>query len=108
MRNETLFVFNLLYLKFVANYLKMHQKSIDKNLLKSVLEDMLKERNPELQGFLEELLAKFLSSSSDKKVPLNMTEIRHKYALQRDAFRPLQELFEDTPPAYELTQRLSK
>ncbi len=86
----------------------MHQKSIDKNVLKSVLEDMLKERNSELQGFLEELLAKFLSSSSDKKTPLNMIEIRHKYALQREAFLPLQELFEDVPPAYELTQRLSK
>jgi hypothetical protein len=86
----------------------MQQTSIDKNLLKSVLEDMLKERNPELQSFLEELLAKFLSRSSDKAMPLDMIEIRQKYALKRDAFIPLHDLFKDAPPAFKLINRLSK
>jgi hypothetical protein len=86
----------------------MQQTSIDKNLLKSVLEDMLKERNPELQSFLEDLLAKFLSRSSDKAMPLDMTEIRQKYALKRDAFIPLHDLFKDAPPASKLINRLSK
>jgi hypothetical protein len=86
----------------------MSQKSIDKNLLKAVFEDMLKERNPELQSFLEELLAKFLARSSDKAMPVDMTEIRQRYALKREAFRPLHDLFKDAPPAYELTKLLSK
>ncbi len=86
----------------------MSQNSIDKNLLKSVLEDMLKERNPDLQSFLEELLAKFLARSSDNSAPLDMKEIRQKYALKRESFTPLQDLFKDTPPAYELTKLLSK
>lgn len=86
----------------------MSQKAIDKILLKSVLEDMLKERNPELQSFLEELLAKFLARASDKTMPLDMTEIRQKYALKREAFIPLHELFKDAPPAYELVNRLYK
>ena len=86
----------------------MGQKSIDKNVLKAVLEDMLKERNPELQSFLEELLAKFLARSSDKAMPVDMTEIRQRYALKREAFIPLHDLFKDTPPAHELTKLLSK
>ena len=53
----------------------MQQNAIDKNLLKSVLEDMLKERNPELQSFLEELLAKFMTRSTDKTMSFDMTEI---------------------------------
>ena len=86
----------------------MGKNSIDKKILKTVLEDMLKERNPDLQFFLEELLAKFLSRSSEKATPLNMTEIRQKYALKREAFAPLNALFQDTPPAHELTKLLSK
>jgi hypothetical protein len=86
----------------------MGKNSIDKKILKTVLEDMLKERNPDLQFFLEELLAKFLSRSYDNAMPLNMTEIRQKYALKREAFAPLNELFKDTPPAHELTKLLSK
>jgi hypothetical protein len=86
----------------------MGKNSIDKKILKTVLEDMLKERNPDLQFFLEELLANFLSRSPNKAMPLNMTEIRQKYALKREAFAPLNELFKDTPPAYELTKLLSK
>ncbi len=46
------------------------------------------------------------STLSDKTVPLDMTEIRKKYALQHEDFYPLQELFKDTPPAYELTKLL--
>ncbi len=86
----------------------MHEQAIDSNLLKSVLEDMLKERNPELQSLLEELLEKFLARSSDKATPLDMTEIRRKYALKRDAFKPLHDLFKDAPPAYELSSLLTK
>ena len=84
----------------------MGKNSIDKKLLKTVLEDMLKERNPDLQFFLEELIAKYLSKSSDKTIPLDMTEIRQKYALKRAAFASLNDLFQDTPPAYELTKLL--
>ena len=86
----------------------MSQKSVDKQLIKSVFEDMLKERNPALQGFFEELLAKFLFQSSDKEKPMDMAKIRQKYALKRESFFPLQELFKDTPPAQELTNHLSK
>lgn len=50
----------------------MGKNSIDKKILKTVLEDMLKERNPDLQFFLEELLANFLSRSPNKAMPLNM------------------------------------
>jgi DNA-binding transcriptional regulator YiaG len=86
----------------------MGENSIDKKMLKTVLEDMLKERNADLQFFLEELVAKFLSKSSDKATPLDMTEIRQKYALKREVFAPLNDLFQDTPPAHELTKLLSK
>lgn len=86
----------------------MQQKTVDKNLIKSALEDMLKERNPDLQSFLEELLAKFLARSSDNSKALDMTEIRQKYALKREAFFPLHDLFKDAPPAHELTNLLSK
>jgi DNA-binding transcriptional regulator YiaG len=93
--------------KFVKNK-KMGEKLIDKKILKTVLEDMLKERNADLQSFLEELVAKFLTRSADKATPLNMTEIRQKYALKKEAFAPLNDLFQDTPPAHELTKLLSK
>ena len=86
----------------------MSHKSIDKKIIKSVLEDMLKERNPELQSFLEELLAKFLARSSDKTMFLDMAEIRQKYAIKREDFIPLHDLFKDAPPAHELTKLLSK
>lgn len=86
----------------------MYQESIDKNLLKSVLEDMLKERNPELQSFLEELLTKFMARTTDKTMSFDMTEIRQKYALKRDAFIPLHDLFKDAPSAYDLANRLTK
>ena len=87
----------------------MTNRTINKTIIKAALEDMLRERNPELQGFLEELLAKFLTdttSKSDKVVPLDMTEIRQKYALRREDFYPLHDLFKDTPPASELTKLL--
>ena len=86
----------------------MGKNSIDKKILKTVLEDMLKERNADLQFFMEELIAKFLSKPSDKATPLDMTEIRQKYALKKEAFAPLNDLFQDTPPAHELTKLLSK
>ncbi|MFK7982665.1 MAG: hypothetical protein AB8G86_21985 [Saprospiraceae bacterium] len=86
----------------------MNQKSIDKKIIKSVFEDMLKERNSELQSFLEELLAKFMLQSSDNKKPLDMVKIRQKYSLKREAFTPLHELLKDVPTAQELTSRLSK
>ncbi len=86
----------------------MNQKSIDKKIIKSVFEDMLKEPNSELKNFLEELLAKFILQSSDNKKPLDMAKVRQKYALKRDAFTPLHELLKDAPTAQELTSRLSK
>jgi hypothetical protein len=49
-----------------------------------------------------------VENSVDKKMPLDMTEIRQKYALKREAFAPLNELFQDTPPAHELVKLLSK
>jgi DNA-binding transcriptional regulator YiaG len=51
-------------------------------------------------------------NSTDKKIQttvfVDMTEIRQKYALKREAFAPLNELFQDTPPAHELIKLLSK
>jgi hypothetical protein len=51
-------------------------------------------------------------NSTDKKnqqtVLVDMTEIRQKYALKREAFAPLNELFKDAPPAEVLVQLLSK
>jgi len=49
----------------------MTAQAIDKNLLKTVLEEMLAERNPELRSVLEELLVKILSAQrrSDRAAP---------------------------------------
>ena len=49
----------------------MTAQAIDKNLLKTVLEEMLAERNPALRSVLEELLVKILSAQrrSDRTVP---------------------------------------
>ena len=86
----------------------MDSQAFDKDTLKAVLEEMLRERNPELKGFLEELLLKFLTAKpiSDNAVSLDMTSIREKYALRQDAFAPLHTLFQDAPPAKELVEKL--
>jgi hypothetical protein len=88
----------------------MNGQTIDKSIIKTVLEDMLRERNPELQSFLEGILAKYLAASvvSDQTFPLDRADIRKKYALRREAFIPLNALFQDTLPASELTKLLSK
>lgn len=88
----------------------MSSQPIDKNLLKSVLEEMLAERNPELGRVLEELLVKILSAkpATDRPTTLDMEEIRHKYALRREAFAPLHQIFKDAPPASELVKKLHK
>ncbi len=88
----------------------MDAQTIDKSAIKSALEEMIRERNPELQGFLEDVLAKYLTASaiSDKTFPLDMAVIRQKYALRRDAFAPLHDLFKDALPASELVKSLSK
>lgn len=49
-----------------------------------------------------------VENTIDKKTPLDMTEIRQKYALKIEAFAPLNELFKDTPPAQELIKLLTK
>jgi|GEM_PF-6379661 len=78
----------------------MNGQPIDKEMLKAALEEMLRERNPELKGFLEELLLKFLTATSmtDHIRPLDMALIREKYALRQEAFVPLNALFQDAPP----------
>lgn len=78
----------------------MSTQGIDKKLLKSVLEEMLAERNPELGQVLEELLVKILSAkpATDRATPLDMAEIRRRYGLRREAFAPLQEILKDAPP----------
>ncbi|MFN0034377.1 MAG: hypothetical protein ACKVUS_04870 [Saprospiraceae bacterium] len=88
----------------------MTAQAIDKNLLKTVLEEMLAERNPELRSVLEELLVKFLAAQhrSDRAVPLDMQEIRRRYGLRREAFAPLHEIFKDAPPASEMVKLLRK
>ena len=88
----------------------MNGQAIDKSVIKTVLEDMLRERNPELQSFLEDILAKYLTASavSDQTFSLDMTDIRNTYALRREAFIQLNALFKDTLPASELTKLLSK
>lgn len=90
--------------------IKMSTQAIDKNLLKSVLEEMLAERNPELKSVLEELLVKILSAkpATDREVPFDMEEIRRKYALRREAFAPLHQIFKDAPPASEMVKKLHK
>lgn len=88
----------------------MNSQMIDKELLKAALEEMLRERNPELRGLMEDILAKFIAASSvsDRATPLEMTEIRKKYALRKGRFVPFHKLLKDTPPAVELTKRLRK
>ncbi len=88
----------------------MNSQAIDKDTLKAALEEMIRERNPELKGFLEELLLQFLTAKpvSDKAISLDMEAIREKYALRREAFAPLQTLFQDAPPAGELVKQLHK
>ena len=88
----------------------MNTQVVDKNLLKSVLEEMLAERNPELGRVLEELLVKILSAKpvTDRTAPLDMEDIRSKYALRRETFAPLHQIFKDAPPASELVKKLHK
>ncbi len=88
----------------------MASQPIDKNLLKTALEEMMAERNPELRSVLEELLVKILSAQhhTDRSVPLDMQEIRRRYGLRREAFVPLQEIFKDAPPASEMIKLLRK
>ncbi len=88
----------------------MNNQAINKEMLKAALEDMLRERNPELKGFLEELLLKFLAAAAitDTTAPLDMAAIREKYALHREAFAPLHTLFQDAPPAVEMVKKLSR
>lgn len=50
----------------------------------------------------------FSPPALDKKKPLDMEKIRQEYALKRNDFAPFHELLKDTPPAQELTKRLSK
>ena len=81
----------------------MNRQAINKEMLKVALEEMLRERNPELKGFLEELLLKFLAAAAitDPTAPPDMAAIRKKYALRREAFAPLHTLFQDALPAVE-------
>ena len=60
----------------------MDGQIMDKLAIKSALEEMIRERNPELQTFLEDILAKYLTASpiSDRRFPLDMTVIRQKYS----------------------------
>ncbi len=88
----------------------MSEQPIDKKALKVALEEMLRERNPELKGFLEELLLNFFAtqSHSDRSTPLDMVDIRKKYALQREAFIPLHKIFQDAPSAAEISHKIRK
>jgi len=88
----------------------MSEQPIDKKALKIALEEMLRERNPELKGFLEELLISFFAGQShaDHNTHLDMTEIRKKYALRREDFTPLHKIFQDAPSALDITQKLRK
>ena len=86
----------------------MSSQAVNKSELKEVLEEMMRERNPELKGFFEEILRKYLASAPDEAVPLDMDEIRKKYALRRESFVPLHQLFQDAPPASELVKKLRK
>ncbi len=88
----------------------MNSESIDKNLLKEVFEEMLRERNPDLKGLLEELLTSFLTgqATTDRVSSLDMVDIRKKYALRHELFEPLQEIFQDAPPAKEMLLKLRK
>ena len=88
----------------------MNGQTMDKLAIKSALEEMIREHNPELQSFLEDILAKYLTASpiSDRTFPLDMAVIRQKYALRREAFAPLHDLFKDALPAAELVKSLSK
>jgi len=88
----------------------MSGESIDKNALKDVLEEMLRERNPELKGLIEELLKSYFAGQSitDRSLPIGMDSIRKKYALHREAFVPLHKMFEEAPPAPEIVNKLRK
>jgi len=105
-----------LFLKsiFSPNFAKSHRdmddQPMDKKVIKTVLEEMLRERNPELKGFLEELLLNFFAAqaNTDRTAPLDMVEVRKKYALHREAFAPLHKIFQDAPPAEEMVKKLRK
>ncbi len=86
----------------------MSIQAVNKNELKEVLEEMMRERNPELKSFLEEILRKYLAAVSDETMPFDMDEVRKKYALRRESFAPLHQLFQDAPPASELVKKLRK
>lgn len=88
----------------------MSHQAIDKNLLKAVLEEILAERNPRVEGLLEEILVKILSARSvaDRTFQPNTQDVLQKYRLRREAFYPLQEIFKDAPPASEMVKLLRK
>ncbi len=88
----------------------MNSQAINKEALKAALEGMLRERNPELKGFLEELLLKFLTAKpmTDTIAPLDMASIRERYALRREIFAPLNMLFQDAPSAEDMIKNLHK
>ena len=98
------------FLQLCKKSVPMSEQPIDKKALKVALEEMLRERNPELKGFLEEILVNFFAakSNSDRSEFLDMADVRKKYALHREAFIPLHKIFQDAPSADEMTQKLRK
>ena len=86
----------------------MSSQAVNKSELKAALEELMRERNPEFIGFLDEILRKHLASVADGNTPLSMDKIRKHYALHRDSFAPLHQLFQEAPPASELVKKLHK
>lgn len=86
----------------------MSSRAIIKDELKEALEEMMRERNPALEGIFEAILQKMLVPASDRSEPLDMDEVRKMYAVRRESFAPLHDLFKDAPPASEMVKKLRK
>lgn len=89
----------------------MEVLNIDTRTVKSALEILIRERDPVLEQLIAELVQRsFLKQQAVAARPRkrNMAEMRKRYAIHREAFRPLHELFADAPAAPVMASKLNK
>jgi hypothetical protein len=71
---------------------------------------MLSERNPALNGILEELLGKYISNriATENKAEIAMVDMKKKYRIRKEQFKPIQGILEDAPPANIMVRAIRK
>ncbi len=88
----------------------MDASAVDKEAVKSALEEIMHEDNPAWNALIEELMLKLnvKVSASSTALDMDMELIRARYAVKKEVFDSLQELFEDAPPAEQILPLLTK